>query len=184
MSWGILILGVALWWGAHLFKRVAPERRASMGEKGKGLIAAVLFGSIVLMVLGYRATPYVEIWPNQSFFVHINNLAMLIAIFLFSPAAKRGKVLAGMRHPMLLGFKVWAAAHLLVNGDVASLILFGGLLAWAVVTLILVNRSEPDWTPRTDGSLAKDGMFAAGSVVLLIVFGYIHSLIGPWPFPS
>jgi uncharacterized membrane protein len=184
MGWIVLILGVALWWAAHLFKRVAPERRAAMGDPGKGLVALLLVGSIVLMVLGYRATPYVELWAYQPFFVHINNLLMLVAIFLFSPAPKRGKLTAGLRHPQLTAFKTWAVAHLLVNGDVASVVLFGGLLAWAVMSVIVINRSAPDWTRRDGGSLAMDGVFLAGSAVLLVVIGYIHSWLGPWPFPG
>lgn len=184
MGWIVLILGVALWTGAHLFKRIAPERRTAMGDKGKGLVAVLLVGSIVLMVLGYRATPYIEIWPNQPAFVHINNLLMVIALYLFSPAPKRGKLLAGMRHPQLIGFKVWAVAHLLVNGDVASLILFGGLLAWAVASVIVINRSTPQWSPREGGAITMDGLFIAASVVLLVVIGYIHSWLGPWPFPG
>ena len=109
---------------------------------------------------------------------------MLIAIFMLSPAGKRGKVLNGLRHPMLTGFKIWAAAHLLVNGDLASLILFGGLLAWAVIEVITINKSEPDWQPNEKGTIAKDAMFFVASIVLLGVIGYIHGLIGPSPFPG
>lgn len=184
MGWILLIAGVAIWWGAHVFKRVTPERRAAMGDAGRGYVSIALLASIVLMVLGYRATPFVPLWSGPGFFLHLNNLMVLIALFLFSPAPKRGKLLAGMRHPQLIAFKLWAIAHLLVNGDVASVILFGGLLAWAVVSVIVINRAEPQWTPREGGTLAKDAMFLAASVVLLVVLGSIHGWLGPWPFPS
>ena len=185
MGWVLLIAGVALWTGAHLFKRVAPAARARMGDPGKGLIAALLVGSIVLMVLGYKRVDFVGIYYPPPFLVHVNNLLMLVAIYLFSPAAKRGRLIYGMRHPMLTGFKLWAVAHLLVNGDLASLVLFGGLLAWAVVEVIVINRSEPDWQkPDQPGTYAKDAMFAVGSVILLVVIGYIHSWLGVWPFPA
>ncbi|MBR9843542.1 MAG: hypothetical protein GYB25_10295, partial [Rhodobacteraceae bacterium] len=81
-------------------------------------------------------------------------------------------------------FKAWAIAHLLVNGDVASVILFGGLLAWAVAEVIIINRAEPKWTPGPAGTYAKDGMFLVGSVVLMVVIGYVHYWVGPWPYPS
>jgi len=185
MSWLLLILGIALWWGAHLFKRVAPERRAAMGDAGRGVVSVLLIGSIVLMVIGYRGAEFVNLWYPSAFLVHVNNLLMLIAIFLFSPAAKRGKLIYGMRHPMLIGFKTWAIAHLLVNGDLASVLLFGGLLAWAVVEVIVINRSEPDWQkPSEPGTYAKDGIFFGASVVLLVVVGYIHNWLGVWPFPA
>jgi len=184
MAWIILVLGVALWWGAHLFKRVAPERRAGMGDKGRGVVAAAIGVSILLMIIGHRSTDFVPVWNPPTFMVHINNLLMLGAIFLLSPAPKRGKVLQSLRHPMLTGFGVWTVAHLLVNGDASSIILFGGLLIWALVTRQIVNNATPDWTPNTGGSYAKDGIFLAGSVVVLAVFGMIHNLVGPWPFPS
>lgn len=185
MSWFLLILGIAIWWGAHLFKRVAPGARAGLGDPGKGIVAVLLVLSIVLMVIGYRGVEFINVWYPPSFMVHINNLLMLIAIYLLSPAAKRGKLIYGMRHPMLTGFKTWAIAHLLVNGDLASIVLFGALLAWAVVEVIVINRSEPGWVkPSQPGTLAKDAMFLVGSVVLLAVIGYIHSWLGVWPFPS
>ena len=184
MGFVLLILGVALWWAAHLFKRVAPERRAAMGDKGKGVVALALLVSIVLMVIGYRATPYVDVWTPPAFMIHLNNLIMLIAIWMMSPAGTKGRLLNKVRHPMLGGFKLWAFAHLLVNGDLASIILFGGLLAWAVVEVIVINKSEPDWTPGEPGTLGKDAMFFVASIVLLGIIGYIHGLVGPSPFPG
>lgn len=179
MGWLLLFLGVALWWGAHLLKRVAPALRASMGaEKGKGLVALTLALSILLMVLGYRAAPYVDIWQPPLFLRHLNNLLVLIAIYMMSPAPKKGKLLNGMRHPMLAGFSLWAFAHLLVNGDLASILLFGGLLGWSLVTPGIINRAEPDWTPPEPGSIGKDVMFLGASVVLLLVIGLVHGWLG------
>ncbi|SNT34952.1 NnrU family protein [Tropicimonas sediminicola] len=183
MAWILLVLGVALWCGAHLLKRLAPDLRASLGdEKGRGIVAGGLLLSIVLMVVGYRMTAFVNVWYPPAFLTHLNNLLVLIAIFMMSPAPKKGRLLNGMRHPMLAGFSLWAVAHLLVNGDLASIVLFGGLLAWSLVAPVLINRAEPEWTPPAPGTLAKDGMFLAGSVVLLVVIGLIHSWLGYYPF--
>ena len=184
MGFGILILGVALWWAAHLFKRVAPERRAEMGDKGRGPVALAIVGSVVLMVIGFKLAPYVHVWAPPTFAIHLNNVLVLVAIWMMSPAGTKGKILSGVRHPMLMGFRTWAVAHLLVNGDLASMILFGGLLLWGMVSVVVINKAEPDWTPRTDGSIAKDGMFFVASIVLLVIIGYIHGLVGPVPFPS
>ncbi|MEY8830216.1 NnrU family protein [Sedimentitalea sp. XS_ASV28] len=184
MGWSLLILGLALWWGAHLFKRVRPDQRAAMGNAGKGAIALALLISIVLMVIGFRATPYIAVWTPPGFMIHINNTLMVFAFWLASPAGQKGLILNKVRHPMLAGFKLWAFAHLLVNGDLASIVLFGGLLAWAVVEVIVINRAEPEWTPPAPGTLAKDAMFFAISVVLLGVIGMIHGWLGYWPFPQ
>lgn len=183
MGYVVLILGLALWWGAHLFKRMAPARRAEMGDRGKGLVALGIAGSILLMVLGYSWAESYDTVAFPPFLRHVNNLLVLIAIWLMSPAGQKGKLLHNLRHPMLLGFALWAAAHLLVNYDPASLILFGGLLIWALAEIVVINRAEPDWTPGEPGTLAKDGMFMVASVVLLVVIGWIHGLVGPSPFP-
>lgn len=184
MSFVLLVLGVALWIAAHFFKRMMPARRAAMGDRGKGMVALAIVGGIVLMVLGFRAAPFVEIWSPPAFMVHINNLLMLVAIFMLSPASKKGVILNKMRHPMLIGFMAWATAHLLVNGDLAAILLFGGLLIWAKIQILMINRAEPVWVPSAPGSIGKDVMFLVASVVIMAVIGYIHSLIGPWPFPS
>ncbi|MDO6728541.1 NnrU family protein [Marinovum sp. 2_MG-2023] len=178
----VLILGLALWVLAHFFKRISPERRAALGDKGKGFVALAIVVSVVLMVLGYRAAPFIDVWFPPDWARHVNYLLVLAALFMTSPAPKKGRLLSGMRHPMLIGFSLWAIAHLLVNGDLASVILFGGLLVWAVVQMAVINRAEPNWTAPAGGSYAKDGMFAAISVILFGVIGFIHGLVGPSPF--
>jgi hypothetical protein len=86
-----------------------------------------------------------------------------------------------MRHPQLTGFKIWATAHLLVNGDLASVILFGGLLAWAVVTVIVINRAQPQWTPKPTrpGATVKA---IAGTIFAVVAIMLVHNWLGvqPW----
>jgi len=184
MGFALLILGVALWWAAHFFKRLMPAQRAAMGDRGKGLVTLVIVAGIVLMVVGFRMADFVPVWSPPSWTVHINNLLVLIAIWMMSPAGNKGLLLNKMRHPMLAGFRAWAIAHLLVNGDLASILLFGGLFVWALVEVAVINRAEPDWTPPAPGTLIDDAKFMAASVVLLVIIGYIHSWLGPWPFPG
>ncbi|MBT0958087.1 hypothetical protein IV417_11880 [Alphaproteobacteria bacterium KMM 3653] len=179
----ILMCGVLLWVVAHGFKRFAPDRRAEMGEKGRGIMAGLILLSVVLMVFGYRWSDAYDLATPPAFLTHINNLLMVVAVFLFSPAPKRGRIIGGMRHPMLVGFKVWAIAHLLVNWDAASFVLFGGLLAWAVVTVIRINKAEPHWQkPAPSGTYAMDAAFLAGSLLIVGIIGYIHILLGLAPF--
>lgn len=174
----VLILGVALWWAAHLFKRLAPEARAKLGDPGKGGVALVLVLSVVLMVLGYRAADGAFFWGRHPATVGINNLMMVFALYLTSPGPSKGALLYRMRHPMLTGFLIWTLAHLLVNGDVPSFILFGGLGVWALVEMAVINRAEPNWTPPEKGTIAKDAMFFGASIVLLGIIGYIHTWLG------
>ena len=182
MGWIVLLMGLALWFGAHVFKRAMPERRAGMGDAGKGVVAAAILAGIVLMVLGYRWTPFVPVWNPPSFLVHINNLLVLIAFYLLSPAPKKGRLFHRVRHPMLTGFGLWAVAHLLVNGDLTAIVTFGVLLIWAVVEIVWINAAEPDWEPNPPGAWKWDGIGLAGAVILVAVVGYIHAWLGVWPF--
>jgi uncharacterized membrane protein len=87
-----------------------------------------------------------------------------------------------IRHPQLTAVKTWAVAHLLVNGDLASVLLFGGLLAWAVVSVILINRAQPDWTRNPPVPVGKEVMAVVGTLVVTAVVMGIHNWLGvqPW----
>lgn len=183
----LLILGLILWVGAHWFKRVAPDMRARMGKPGKGLVAVVIVVSVVLMVLGYRGADFIPVWQPPAFMVHINNTLMLLALWVYgSSAAKGAKAWPAYktRHPQLLAVKIWAVAHLLVNGDLASIVLFGTLLAWAVISVILINRSEPDWTPPPPAGSATYIRLVVIALVMFVLITALHAWLGVWPFPS
>ena len=81
------------------------------------------------MICGYRIEGFIEIWTPPKSLVHANNLLMLLAVSLLAMFMKKGRMRACMLHPMLNAVKLWASAHLLVNGDLASILLFGGMLA-------------------------------------------------------
>lgn len=178
-----LIPGLILWTAAHLFKRVAPDLRARMGNAGKGLAAAGILAGLVLMILGYQRADFVNIWFPPAWTVHLNNLLMLLAIFVYGMSATTGRLRGAMRHPQLTAVKIWAVAHLLANGDLASIILFGGLLAWAVLEVIVINRSE-GWVRPAPGSAKKDLLLVAITVVAYLAIGFIHNWLGVWPFPG
>lgn len=178
----ILILGVALFWGAHLFPLFAPERRAAMGKPGRGLIAAALVLSTILMIWGYKISDGPYWWGRSAAMVGINNLLIFAAFYLFAASGMKTRVTAWIRHPQLIGFSLWALAHLLVNGDLPSLILFGGLLIWALVEIVLLNRSK-NWTPPTGPfPVRKEIIAVIGTIVVVAVIGVLHGMLGPQPF--
>ena len=178
-----LILGVVLWVVPHLFKRAMPEARARMGNAAKGLVTLASFAALGLMIYGYRSADFITVWTPPTWATHINNLLMLIAVFFFTLAHSKGKLRARFRHPMLISVKIWATAHLLVNGDLASIILFGSMLAWAVVSVIMINRAEP-WVPKTPGPAKRDLVTPAIALVAFVVFPGIHMALGVSPFPG
>lgn len=181
----LLIAGVLIWAAAHFFKRLAPDARARMGEAGKGLVTVLLFVALIAMIVGYRGADFVPLWSPPPFFVHLNNLAMLLALWVLgSSMAKGAKAWPAtrLRHPQLVSVKIWAAAHLLVNGDLASVILFGGMLGWAVISVILINRAEPSWTPPPPAGRATYLRLVVITVVMFAVIAGIHLLLGVRPF--
>ena len=180
MIW--LILGVALWTAAHLFKRVMPEARAKLGDPGKGIMAVAILVSVVLMVLGYRSADGAEFWARNEMMVRLNNLLVLFAFYLYAASGMKTGITRVIRHPQLTAVKIWAVAHLLVNGDLASIILFGGMLAWAVVSVIVLNRSAVAWVKNPPVPVAKEIMAVVGAVVVTGVVMGIHNWLGyqPW----
>lgn len=173
-----LILGLILWSAGHVFKRVAPDMRAGMGTAGKGLAALIILAGVVLMVIGYGAADGAVFWGRHPATVGINNLLMLLSVYMFAASGMKTALARKMRHPMLGAVKVWALAHLLVNGDVASFVLFGGLLAWAVVEMIVINRTQPGWTPPAPAPKRKEVIAVVASVVLYAVIVAAHYHFG------
>jgi uncharacterized membrane protein len=181
MIW--LILGLALWAGAHLFKRLAPDQRAAMGDRGKGLVAILSVGAIVLMVIGYRGWDDSGfLWNRDPWMIHLNNVAMLVALYLYAASGMKTRITGVLRHPQLTAVLIWAAAHLLANGEVRALVLFGGLAVWALISILLLNRAQPTWTPPPPAPAGKEIGALVGAVLVTGLIGYIHIWFGLSPF--
>lgn len=177
----LLILGLALWSFSHLFKRLAPAARAKMGDKAKGPVALASFAGIILMVIGYRMADGAVLWGRSSALAGINNLLMLGSVYLFAASGMKTAIARKMRHPMLWGMVLWSIAHLLVNGDTPSFLLFGGLLVWALLEMALINRAEA-WTPPPAKERKFEFMALGGTVIVFAVIAAIHALLGYNPF--
>ena len=187
----LLSLGVGLWIAAHMFKRIAPAQRATlenwMGESARGIFALLILAGLVLMVVGYRAIgpmDYVFLWSVPPWMGHLNNLAVLISFYVFGIGMAKGALSQKVRHPMLLGVLIWALAHLVVNGSLAGLILFGGMAAWAVAAILLINARQPGWSPPARKPGPRDAVAAGVVLVVYVVVGLIHLWLGVNPFGS
>ncbi|HBB82220.1 MAG TPA: hypothetical protein DC031_02860, partial [Sulfitobacter sp.] len=86
----ILILGLILWVGAHLFKRLMPARRAELGTAGRGAVALALVVALALIIWGYRAADFIPVWNPPAFLTHLNNLLMVLAFWVFGSSAAKG----------------------------------------------------------------------------------------------
>lgn len=180
MGW--LIIGLSLWTGAHLFKRLLPRQREAldktMGKAARALVAVVILASVALMVVGYRQTDYVHLYSLPNWLWYVNNLAMLVAIFLMDIGRSGGITASKIRHPMLCGVLIWSVSHLLVNGDVAAVVLFGGLGLWALLEIAVINRSEGPWSAPAPGPITQDIKYAVLALVIYAVIVGIHYWLG------
>jgi len=183
----LLILGLFFWTFAHVFKRLAPARRAEVtqeiGEGSKGLFAILIVGSIILMIVGYRTAEGPVWWGRSGALVGINNLLMLLAVYLFAASGSKTWITSKIKNPQLTAFKAWCVAHLLVNGDLVSFILFGGLLAWAVWQVILLKRAgvAPE-APKTEYPKDKEFKAVVATIIVFAVIAGVHAWLGYNPF--
>jgi uncharacterized membrane protein len=174
----LIAIGLALWVLPHWFKRLAPDMRAGMGDAGKAVVAVLTLAGLVLMVLGYRGAEFVPVYTPMPGMGHANNSLMLISVFLFGLGGTKGMLYPKLRHPMLLGTMIWAGAHLLVNGDQASILLFGGIGLWALISMAMINRAGAWVAPVNGRGIKGDLMNLVGTLLLFGVIAMIHKWLG------
>lgn len=180
-------LGLAIFFGAHLFAAFRPRGDGDLPSRigaglYRGLFSLATLAGLVLIVIGYDAlrglTP---VWDPPFWTRHVPITLMLPAMILFVAAeAPMGHIKRVVRHPMLAGVKLWAFSHLVANGDLASALLFGSFLAFAVLDRIVVKRRAPPASPSPQAALRGD-IIAVGFGLLLygvIVFWAHAALIG------
>jgi len=184
----MLILGLLLFTGMHAVRIVAPGVRdagmTKLGDAGwKILYAVVSVAGVYLMAKGYgayRAEGSPIVYDPPLWLGHVTLLLMVFS-FIFVVAGNlpiTGHIKAKLKHPMLIGIKTWAVAHLLINGDVASIVLFGGMLAWAVFAVIGIKKRGAE--PPVASSAMADVLSVVIGLGLWAAFGiWLHTwLIG------
>jgi uncharacterized membrane protein len=177
----IMIAGLVLFVGPHVFVTRREARAALIARIGeglyKGLFSVVAILGAVLMAYGfgaYRAAGSIEVWSPPLWTRHVAALLMLLASIFVVAAYIRGRIKTTLKHPMLVGVKTWAVAHLISNGDLGSIILFGGLLAWAVFDRISLKwRTDPGEPPLPVGGARNDNIAVVVGIVLFVALGLL-----------
>lgn len=185
MGLGILVLGLAVFLATHVFVSFREARAGVIERVGlplyRGLFAIVSLVGLALIIWGYaqyRTHDLTQVWSPPTFMRHITiGLVLFAAIFLvaaFVPSHIRTR----LKHPMLASVKTWALAHLLSNGDLGSILLFGTFLAWGVYARIAAKR-------RGDiGAAAKPSPDGWTNDIIVMVFGVaIFLALGFWFHP-
>jgi uncharacterized membrane protein len=182
----VLILGIAIFIGAHVFATFRGAQAAVVERLGmqayKGAYSLVALTGLVLIVWGfsrYRSEGLIQVWDPPSWTRH---LAMPLVWFAFvaivSRRAPASRIRGLLRHPTLVAIKSWAAAHLLVNGDLGGMLLFGSFLGFAVYDRIAVKRRGDLGAPRLDAFTRGDAIALGAGTALFVLLLSLH----PWLF--
>ena len=173
----LFLVGLVLFLGIHSVAIVAPAWRDAQAARNpgawKGIYSVISIAGFALLIYGYglaRQSPVV-VWTPPTAMRHIALLLMVPVFPLLLAAYLPGRIKAAAKHPMLLAVKFWALAHLLSNGMLADLILFGAFLAWAVLDRIAVGRrAVPRAIPGAPASALNDVIALGGGLALYLLF--------------
>jgi len=181
MGLAILILGLVVFIGAHVFVTRREARADVIARIGEGpykgvfsVVAAIGLGLIIYGFALYRREGMIEIWSPPIWTRHLAIPLMWLAFICLAAAYIQGDIKRVLKHPMLVGVKIWALAHLLANGDLGAMIMFGSLLAWAVFDRVsLKYRTDPGGPPIPVGGRKNDAIAILIGTILFAAFGYV-----------
>ncbi|MEO0878304.1 MAG: NnrU family protein [Pseudomonadota bacterium] len=178
----LFITGLIIFLATHFFTAFARNAREGLvAATGRGgymaLYSVVSLVGFVLIAKGWPSVSAAPLYTLPAALRPVTYGLVFISFILFAAAyLPVGKIAETTRHPMLAGVKIWAFAHLLSNGEIRSVILFGTFLAFAVIDRIAVKRRGAP--TRTGGRLANDILaLCVGAALYVAVFAYLHPLI-------
>ena len=187
----LLIVGIMVFLGLHLLPTVPGLRESSSevwSKRLQGSVLAALDRGLRPSRLWLRQAPVVQVWSPPDWTRWVAIVLMLPAFIFLVAAYVPGRIKAKLKHPFLVAIKTWALAHLIANGDLASIILFGSFLAYAVFDRITLKRREPTGliTVPATGPPRNDVIAVVLGTVLYVVFlVWLHPLlIGTAPLPQ
>jgi uncharacterized membrane protein len=186
----VLIIGLALFLGAHSVSIIAPHWRERMvllmgPLQWKGLYAVISAVGFAAIIWGYASARHSTVTLyTPPLWLHYATFLLMLPVFPLALAAYLpGKIKTAMRHPLLAATKFWATAHLLSNGELAAVLLFGGFLIWAVVNRISLKRRVQEPIQTLPASAFNDAIAIVGGLALYALFVWrLHLwLIGVQP---
>lgn len=182
----LLVAGVLLFAGVHLIPSLAPGLRnawhSKLGEGGyKGTFSLLLLLSFALMIMGWRSTPPQYLYTPVAAAKHPAMGLLLIAFLLMVVSARPSRLKQWIRHPQLSGLLLWGFAHLLLNGDVRSTVLFGGLTVWAAIEIVAINRRDGAWVKADLAPWSADLVNLVIAVIAVIAVVFLHPYISGMP---
>lgn len=178
MAW--LLVGVLIFCLAHLFPAVLPESRAKLEQKlgenpYRGVFSLVIVGALVVIVLGWRSAVPTALYNPPMSPGPAPSLLVLIGFVLFVASQVPGNFKRLLRHPQMIGTLCWGIAHLLTNGSSRSVILFGGLSAWALIEILMINRRDGPSRKPAAAPIKFDVIAIVIGLVAFAAVAYFHA---------
>ena len=184
----LLIAGLLIFSVVHLLPAVSPGIRsqlvAKLGENAyRGVYSVVIVASLVIIVFGWRAATPAGLYAPPFGGGPVISALVFFAFVLFVTSKARSNYRRFVRHPQMLAVILWSVAHLLVNGDSRSVVLFGGLGIWAVVEIVLCNKRDGEWRKPDVVPFSADMIVAVIAGVAFAATFYLHkALFGVLPY--
>lgn len=181
-----MVIGLALFTLVHLFPCVAPDTRGQLvgrlGENAyKGIFSLLILLGIISIVVGWRSTLPTLIYLPPAGLVLPAKLVILLGVLLIVAANLPSRIKQFLRHPQLTGVLIWSIGHLLANGDNRSVIVFGTLAVWCIVSILAINRRDGAWEKPEPEGLAVELKLLVGTAVVAGLMIYFHQYLSGIP---
>lgn len=180
MGLATLIIGLIVFLGAHIFVTFRRHRERAIERLGKAgyraVFAVVSLAGLALVIWGYaqyRVRDWVQIWSPPQFLRHVTIGLMLLAVIFATAAFIPSHIKTRLKHPLLAAVKTWAFAHLMSNGDLGSILLFGSFLAWAIFARIAAKRRGDIGATAAPPGWVNDAIVVALGIVIYLALGFV-----------
>ena len=185
---GVLITGLIVFFGIHLVPTAVPLRDRLVDWRGEKVyqlaFSLVAAAGLLLIIYGKAAAPFSPVYAPPTWGAHVTWVLMWLAVTVFPAAYLPSNLKRIIRHPFLWGVALWAIAHLLANGDLASILLFGSFAAYAFYDMHSANRRGAERS-RTRHPLWRDAVLVAFGTAAYLGLVYLHPLLfGASVFPG
>ena len=178
----LLIIGIVVFFGVHLLPTVSGLRARLVGRFGengyKALFSLLSLASLALLIYGFVKAPLIQVWSPPGWTRWVAIVLMLPAFIFLVAAYSPGRIKARVKHPFLVAIKTWAFAHLIANGGLAAIILFGSFLAYAVYDRITLKSGQ-----LSDMVEVKGPETPQNDIIALVLGAALYAVFLVWLHP-
>ena len=178
----VLIIGLLLFTLVHLYPAVLVASRDKLVDRlgrnaYRGLYSVVIIAGLVLIVVGWRASTPTVVYSPPLLGGPVTAILVFASFVLFVAAQTPSNFKRYVRHPQMLAVILWSLAHLLVNGDSRSVLLFGGLGVWAILEIVFCNRRDGDWQKPEPSPRKWDVITVAAGAAGYLLILFLHRIL-------